>query len=89
MTFRDELAALEDEMPNLKVVHVLGDPPDGWSGETGRLNAEILRRHLPRQFRRFEFFVCGPNPMMDAMEGALVSIGVSFSRVNTERFDFV
>jgi hypothetical protein len=26
---------------------------------------------------------------MDAMEDALVSIGVAFSRVNTERFNFV
>jgi predicted ferric reductase len=89
VTFRDELAALDETMPNLTVVHVLGDAPDGWTGETGRLNAEILRRHLPRQYRRFEFFVCGPNPMMDAMEDALVSIGVAFSRVNTERFNFV
>ena len=89
VTFREELAELDDVMPNLTVVHVLGDPPDGWSGERGRLTAEILRRHLPRQYRRFEFFICGPNPMMDAMEDALVSIGVAFSRVNTERFNFV
>jgi predicted ferric reductase len=89
VTFRDDLDTLRDSMPNLTVVHVLGEPPRGWTGETGRITADKLRRYLPDQYRRFEYFICGPNPMMDAMEDALVSIGVPFASVSTERFNFV
>jgi len=89
VTFREELEALGHSMRNLTVVYVLSQPPPDWTGETGRLNADILRRHLPTQFRRFEYFICASDTMMDAMEDALVSIGVPYARVNTERFNFV
>ena len=65
---------------------MLERPPDGWSGETGFVNEEILIRHLPEGFRRFQFFICGPDPMMDAVEAALVELGVPAERVHTERF---
>jgi ferredoxin-NADP reductase len=57
----------------------------------GRLNltAELLARHLPDGYRRFQFFICGPGPMMGAAEAALLSRGVPAERVHTERFDMV
>jgi predicted ferric reductase len=88
--FRDQLEALEESMPNLRVVHVLGDPPAGWTGETGRIDAEIIGRHVPaRHYDRFEFFICGSPAMLDAMENLLLSMGIPPRRLNTERFDFV
>ena len=53
MVFQDELAELSTTMPNLHVVHVLGRPPEGWTGESGRITADVLRRHLPPQYRRY------------------------------------
>ena len=47
----------------------------------------MLERHLPRNFRRFQFFTRGPGPMMDASERALLDLGVPGERVHTERFD--
>jgi predicted ferric reductase len=88
--FREELEALEAEMPNLRVVHVLHDAPPDWTGETGRIDAGTIRRHVPAsQYKRLEFFICGAPAMLDAMEKLLLSIGVPASRLNTERFDFV
>jgi predicted ferric reductase len=88
--FREELAELADTMPNLHLVHVLGRPPDGWGGESGRITPELLQRHLPaRQYRRYQYFICGPGPMMDAMETALSAIGVPDANIDTERFDMV
>jgi len=88
--FREQLEELEASMPNLRVVHVLDEPPPEWTGETGRIDGDLVRRHVPeRQFARLEFFVCGAPAMLDAMEDALVSLGVPPSRLNTERFDFV
>ncbi|MDQ6771540.1 MAG: ferric reductase-like transmembrane domain-containing protein [Candidatus Dormibacteraeota bacterium] len=90
VTFREELAELAKAMPNLHVIHVLGRPPDGWDGESGRITAELLQRHLPaHQYRRYQYFICGPGPMMDAMEAALSEIGVPHANIDTERFDMV
>ena len=70
-------------------MHVLEQPPEDWAGETGYVTAEILGRHLPPGYRRFQFFICGPDRMMDAAESALVGLGVPPGRVHTERFDMV
>jgi ferredoxin-NADP reductase len=86
VAFREELERLEGQL-NLTVVHVLEKPPASWSGETGYVTADLLRRHLPRGYRRFQFFICGPEPMMNAAETALVELGVPSERVHTERFD--
>ena len=74
---------------NMKVVHVLEKPPSDWTAETGYLDADILARHLPVGYQRFQFFACGPNPMLDAVETALVQIGTPADRIHTERFDWV
>ena len=87
VVFREELAKLDETMPNLEVIHVLERPPEGWAGESGFITPDTLRRHLPRQFRRYEFLICGPSRMMDAMENALIAVGVPFRQVTTERFD--
>jgi predicted ferric reductase len=86
VAFREELERLEDRLA-LTVVHVLEQPPDGWAGERGYVTAEILARHLPPGYRRFQCFICGPDPMMDAAEAALTELGVPPERVHTERFD--
>jgi predicted ferric reductase len=74
---------------NVTVVHVLEQPPPSWEGERGFLDEDIFARHLPPGYRRFQFFACGPTPMLTAVETALVSIGVPADRIHTERFDWV
>lgn len=86
ITFREELEALAARM-KLAIVHVLEQTHEG--GETGFITPELLRRRLPAGFERFRYFVCGPPPMMDAMEKALVEIGVPDAHVVTERFEMV
>jgi predicted ferric reductase len=90
LIFDAELTALEERMPNLRVVRVLARPSDTWTGERGFITAQILRRHLPDPlYAHFQYFVCGPNPLMDAMETVLPSLGIPADRVHTERFDMV
>ena len=88
VVFREELERLRSQV-NLTVVHVLDRPPADWVGETGFVRADLLARHLPHGYRRFQFFICGPAPMMDATEGALAELGVPDARIHTERFDMV
>ncbi len=90
LTFREELAIMAKRMPSLTLVTVLLYPHEGWEGESGFVTPEILLRYLPPAlYRRFQYFICGPGPLMDAMEQALPSMGVPADRIHTERFDMV
>lgn len=85
--FREELQALTTRL-DLKVVHLLERPPAGWRGEQGFLTQAMLDRWLPHRGRH-AYFVCGPGPMMDVAETALVRLGVPLSDLHSERFDLV
>ena len=88
ITFREELEALKARL-NLTVVHVLADPPPGWTGEQGFITAEMFKRHLPPPYADHEYFICGPNVMMDAIEAALGEMQVPMSKYHSERYSFV
>ncbi|HEX5641342.1 MAG TPA: oxidoreductase, partial [Thermoleophilia bacterium] len=76
--------------PNLTVVRVLSQPSEAWTGERGYITADVLRRHLPEKLLvHFQYFICGPGVLMDAMEAALPALGVPVDRVHTERFEMV
>jgi ferredoxin-NADP reductase len=77
--------------PRLKltVVHVLSNPPEGWAGERGYIDAEVFRRHLPPPFAEHDYFICGSDMMMDAIESALGSLHVPMSKYHSERYSFV
>src|SRR5215467_10501506 len=87
ITFREELEALKGRL-KLTVVHVLSDPPAGWTAERGYIDAEMFRRHLPPPYDKHEYFICGPNVMMDAIEKALGELGVPVSKYHSERYSF-
>jgi predicted ferric reductase len=88
LIFREELEKLRKRM-NLKLVYVLEKPSLDWEGEQGHITAQLLWRWLPKQYKRFQFFMCGPTPLMDAVERELREIGVSAELVHSERFDLV
>lgn len=88
VAFREELAALEAEL-ELKVVHVLEEAPDGWSGETGMVTGDVLARHLSSGTRDRPHFLCGPPPMVEAVKEALLALGVPLRHVDSEIFDMV
>jgi predicted ferric reductase len=84
--FREDLEALQERL-NLQVVHVLENPSEGWEGETGFMNARIFDRHLPDDRDERAYFVCGPIPMMHAVQRALLELNVPLNRIHTERYE--
>jgi len=88
LTFREELEAQKARL-DLTIVYVLSNPPEGWTGERGRITAEVFRRHLPPRYADHEYFICGPNVMMDAIEAALGEMQVPISKYHSERYSFV
>ncbi len=88
ITFREELAALKERL-NLTVVYVLANPPAGWTGEQGFIDAPMFKRHLPPPYADHEYFICGPGMMMDAIEKVLGEMTVPISKYHSERYSFV
>jgi predicted ferric reductase len=83
---REELVELARRL-DLRVVHAIEDPPSEWSGERGYLTRQTLDRHLPADRDDLEYFICGPVPMIRAMESSLHDLGIPMSRIHTELFD--
>jgi len=84
--YREELAELDKKF-NLNIVHVLEQPPEGWEGESGFITVDILRRHLPDNFKESTFFLCGPLPMIKAVESALRALDVPPAHVFSEQYE--
>ncbi|HEY1971484.1 MAG TPA: ferric reductase-like transmembrane domain-containing protein [Pseudonocardia sp.] len=90
LLFSEELAELGERL-DLTVVEVLSQPPAGWTGAAGRIDGALLADVLPRRSgrRKFEYFICGPSPMVSGVLAALAGLGVDPGQVHTEQFDMV
>ena len=79
------LKGLEAANPNFKHIHsITCDPaPEGWSGECGRISAEMLKRHGV-DFERAHFYFCGPKDFNGAMQAVLEGAGVAKERIHKE-----
>ena len=84
--FREELEDLSRRL-DLVVTHVLLKPPRGWTGESGYVTEEVLGRALPEEGRRWVYFLCGPEPMNEAVRRALKARGVPLHRIHFELFE--
>ena len=84
--FREELQELEEKL-DLKIIHVLERPPEGWEGETGFINADILKRHLHKDCTECTYFLCGPLPMIEAVEGAMKKVDIPPTHVFSEQYE--
>jgi predicted ferric reductase len=85
VTFREELERLQRRL-DLRVVHVLGEPPPSWAGETGFIDTDLLARRLPPDLGRADVFVCGSPPMLAAAIEGLERLGVAPEHVHAEQF---
>ena len=73
---------------NSKVVYNLTDLdkiPQGWTGERGRINEEIIRTHVP-DYKNAIFYLSGPRSMVEGFGNVLNKLGVSFSNIKTDFF---
>jgi predicted ferric reductase len=87
-TFLEELGTFRDRL-DLRVEHVLHDPPEDWRGPRGYITEEVLRGTLPDGAARFTYFLCGPEAMTDSVQRSLRRLGVPLRRIHVELFDMV
>lgn len=66
---RAELDALQYLYPQFKVVHVLSNPSDSWTGYKGFVSKEMVEELMPEPSDDNLICVCGPPPMMFHVSG--------------------
>lgn len=86
--FREELEALEQSL-DLRVIHVLSEPEEEWNGYSGFLTHEILESELPGNLADMDYYICGPEPMMDLVERELAQKPIPLRQISSERFQIV
>lgn len=79
--FREEWDENARKHASFHCYHVLSQPPAGWSQGTGRITEAVLRTQLPPPGPDTVIFLCGPPPMVDALETTLKSLGHSENAV--------
>jgi len=89
--FKSQLEELQFRNPDrLKVVHVLTQPEQGWTGPTGRLTRgkvkELLQNVIESEPLVKEYYVCGPSAMMDEALHALREMRVAPENTHQEHF---
>lgn len=88
--FLEELAGLKNRfLDRLEVYHFLENEAEEIELFNGRLDADKCQEvfsTLVDVANTDAFFICGPGPMMDAAESALVARGVAPGRIFIERF---
>jgi len=84
--YLDELAALEEKLPNFRFVPALSEPEDEdeWDGETG-LITDVLSR-LEGDLGETEAYLAGPPPMIDAAIPVLEMKGVAAESLYFDKF---
>jgi ferredoxin-NADP reductase len=61
-------------------------PPPGWTGLTGRIDADVLAATVPAPSAAPQIFVCGPNPFVERATSLLVMAGHDPRSIKAERF---
>lgn len=92
--YANELVSLAKRFENLKVLTYFSKdkpaarneaPAERWVEKTGYIDAAGLSSFIPN-LDALPIFLCGPDPMMQAVRKSIVSLGVASDNVSTEEF---
>ena len=81
---KDELAELGKRI-NLNTVVTVTRPQqgDGWTGQTGHIDADMIKKCAPDFAERVPY-VCGPLNFAKAMKEALLSLGIPEGKIKCD-----
>lgn len=93
--FVDELRALEQKNPNFTFIPTVTRMKEShakWSGETGRIDAAMLEKHMAQTAPASEpfstpiYYIAGPASMVAAMHAMLNRTGIDDDDIKSEEF---
>ena len=97
--FKKEFDECTNINRNLKIIYTIteqvqGDEPiqktssaSNWTGEKGRIDKDMLTKHLTgNEFNNSIFYTCGPPGMINAMQKLLQDLHIPKDRIKVEEF---
>ncbi len=88
IVYREELEAFARD-GGTRVVSVLSEPPPGWRGRAGMVDAALVRElFAAAEARDWLYVLCGPPAMMTIVEDTLIGLGVPAQRILSESFNY-
>jgi ferredoxin-NADP reductase len=72
-----------DELGDDAVLTFTREPPAGWSGHTGRIDAELIAGAMPEYATTF---ICGSNAFVETASRLVLETGAEPAQILTERF---
>jgi ring-1,2-phenylacetyl-CoA epoxidase subunit PaaE len=89
--FKQELEKLQEKYSGrFHVVHILSQPEGGWNGYAGRLNQSMTLKILEKLPKtapaQTEYYLCGPEGMMEEIKHALQILHVPADKIHKESF---
>jgi len=85
IVFRKELREMQKRNRDLKVVFTLDQPSEDWTGYTGYINVQMIKKEVPDYMERI-FYICGPPGMIRAMENLLRDLNLPKAQIKREVF---
>jgi ferredoxin-NADP reductase len=73
-----------DELGDDALITFTRDPPPGWTGHTGRIDAELFAQAAPEPATTA--FICGSNAFVESAASLAMEAGVAPEQIRTERF---
>lgn len=69
----------------VEVFNILSEPKAGWEGETGFISADIIKKLVP-DWDDVTYYISGPQPMYDFLDGEFAKMGVKERRIRKEEY---
>ncbi len=81
---KDELYQICNDL-GIKLVISVTRPQeaDGWTGETGHINADTIKKYAPDVLERVSY-ICGPLPFVNAIKDSLVQLNVPKNEIKAD-----
>jgi len=97
ITFKNELEEWSKSNDNIKIAMTITKPEEnkqnlpagrqGWNGLTGRIDEKMIKKLTTNyKLQTTKFWLCGPPPMVEAMERTLLNLKISPGHIRSEKF---
>jgi ferredoxin-NADP reductase len=85
LPFKSDFEQLARENSDFAYVMTIQTAPDGWQGERGFIDAEMVKRYVPDLHKPI-YYLCGPEDMVGAMWELLEGFDINEDNIRTEQF---
>ncbi len=85
IAFRKELEEMQRNNENFKLVLLLNAAVPGWTGPTGFIDADLVKKEIS-DYSDTLFFTCGPPPMVEAMKKVTAGLNLPKDQLKAEIF---